>query len=52
MTLYDIKRPKIRYLCSCEDGFMGKRCEAIMRWCSTNPCLGEHAICVEKPQGI
>ena len=40
-----------RYRCECADGFIGERCEAVIRQCPfTNPC-GENAVCVEKPRG-
>ena len=39
------------FRCECADGFIGDRCEAVIRQCPfSNPC-GENAVCVEKPRG-
>ncbi|XP_074628689.1 uncharacterized protein LOC141886438 isoform X2 [Acropora palmata] len=35
-----------RYLCLCDDGFIGSRCDVIVNLCNPNPC-GERGTCVQ-----
>ena len=40
------------YSCICLDGFIGERCEAVVRRCPlSNPC-GDNGVCVEIPTGL
>ena len=39
------------FRCECKDGFLGDRCEAVLRLCRfINPC-GQNAVCVERDVG-
>ena len=38
--------------CTCLDGFMGQRCEAIIRQCPLKHPCGSNAVCVEHAKGL
>ena len=39
------------FQCTCVEGFIGPRCEAVIRQCPLSHPCGENAVCVERPQG-
>ena len=39
------------YYCLCAEGFIGERCEAVIRKCPLEHPCGDNAVCLEKPTG-
>ena len=39
------------FICDCAEGYIGERCEAVIRVCPLDTPCGDHGICIAKPLG-